>query len=207
MEINDWITLGSAVTALCTAIWALVYNRATVRTGKVSADAAVRSADAAVRSADAADASAAASARSAEEAAAVSRIERDREHAALRPPPPAEITGELSGEGPRQSLFGEFVVPRDYRVHAVAWNGTSHTPISLPLLVRANQVNRFCIESWPQGRKQPQTREIEFEFWPPAETDGVEAWACPCDRPHSEKEGHWRWRVPLSYTDVLDTIG
>ncbi|WP_188186996.1 hypothetical protein [Nonomuraea sp. SYSU D8015] len=200
MEISDWISLGGVLGALIMSGWALVYTRSSAKSGKTSAAAAVRSADAA-------DASAGAATRAAEEAARVSHIEREREHGALRPPPPPQIEGEVGGTSPRQALFGALTVPRDYRVQARAWNGTSHTPISLPLLIRANQAYRFCIEHWPDGRTRPQTQEIEFEFWAPMESDGVEMWACPCDRPHTGNEGHWRWRVPVEYTDVTDTIG
>ncbi|MET8049738.1 hypothetical protein ABZU75_19280 [Streptosporangium sp. NPDC005286] len=199
MEINDWITLAGVLGALIMSAWALVYTRSSAKSGRTSAAAAVRSADAAYTAATAATAAA-------EEAARVSRIEQEREHSALRPSPPPEIEGVVQGDHPHQALFGTFVVPRDYRVLARAWNGATHTPISLPLLIRANQVHRFCIEHWPDERTRPQTKEIEFEFWAPLDADGVEVWACPCDRPHLDKEGHWRWRVPLEYTDPTETI-
>ncbi|MFF0770951.1 hypothetical protein ACFYUK_18850 [Nonomuraea wenchangensis] len=192
MQINDWITLGGVVAALCTSAWALVYNRAGVQIGKTNAAAAV--------------AAAAAAEKAAAEAAAVAQIERNREHDTLRPPPPPEIEGNVEGGNPHWSLFGEFSVPRDYRVTARAWNGVSHTPILPAQVVRANQIYRICIEPWAEDRRRPRTREIEFEFWPPAETDGVEMWDCPCGRPHSDKEGHWRWRVPVAYVDVMDTL-
>ncbi|TYB56222.1 hypothetical protein FXF51_44790 [Nonomuraea sp. PA05] len=188
MRIDDWITLGGVVAAMVTSGWALVYNRAGVQIGKANA------------------ATAAAAEKAAAEAAAVAQIERNREHVALRPPPPPEIEGYLEGESSHRALFGDFSVPRDYRVVARAWNGISHTPIALEQVVRANQIRRFCIEPWPEGRQRPQTREIEFEFWPPTETDGVEMWGCPCGRLHPDEQGHWRWRIPVSYIDVLDTI-
>jgi hypothetical protein len=192
MQAAEWIALSGVVVALCAlaaSIWAVVYNRSAARSGSKSADAAARSAQAA-------DASAEAAARSAAEAAALTRIERERDHERLFPAPPPEIPTEIGGDEPRLALFGTFTVPRDYRVRAHAVVGAARTPISLPVLARANQPVRFFIEHWSEGRSVPQTQMIEFEFWPPAPGDDGEDWSCPCDRPHGEQEGHWRWRVP-----------
>lgn len=142
---------------------------------------------------------------SAREAATISRLGTDQRHDQLSPGLPGQIAAVVEkGQHTGESLFGEITVPRDYRVHALAWTGTSHTPIAgLPLLLTANHPHRFHIEHWPPGREEPQTREVRFRFWPPvADLDDTDAWTCPCGRPTGEDTngpGHWEARVQVVY--------
>jgi hypothetical protein len=160
------------------------------------------------QSANASERSAKASERSADEAAALNRLEHNREHERFRPKAPAKIDAKLE-DG---SLFGRITVPHDYRVEATGLYSTSasHT-IAMPPLLRANQPHRFHIEHWPPGATELKTREILFRFWPPAAEDGGdgESWACACGRPVGQGAGgpgHWEWRVPVMYVSPLDSI-
>ncbi|WP_422734058.1 hypothetical protein ACN26Y_00340 [Micromonospora sp. WMMD558] len=163
--------------------------------------------DEARRSADAAEVSAKAAQDSAREAAAVAAIERDREHDRLGPGPVPDITSKLEtnprGSGLPRTLWGTVTLPRDYRVRAFAVSGNSSSQISLDLLVHAGRPYRFAIEQWPPGRTEPVAEYVLFRFWPPAETDDVDAWRCPCDRAQADgderTQGHWEWRVPVQY--------
>lgn len=142
--------------------------------------------------------SAAAASKSADEAAALTRIEHERQHAEFTPRAPAEIEAEVVGN----SLFGSIIVPHDYRVIASGFydTGASHQ-IGMPLLIRANQPQRFHIENLPPGAEDPKTKEIHFKFWPPiAESDDASPWDCRCGRPTGKDidgPGHWEWRIPV----------
>lgn len=180
MDAGDWIALAAFVVAVGAGYFAAV-----------SARAARRSAD---------------------EAARLSGIEAERRHDEredrhdrLAPPHPGKVAATLedSAIGGSPSLFATITVPRAYRVQAAGWNGTSRTPISLPLLIHANQPYRFHIEHWPAGREEPQTREVWFRFWPPIEDiDDTDPWTCPCGRPareNTDKPSHWELRVRVTY--------
>lgn len=167
--------------------------------GEVSAQAASDAARAGERSAEAAQASA-------DEAATVNKIEREREHDRLGPGPVPTIVTTLEdsarGKSLPRNLFGTMTVPRDYRVVAEAvMRGGARTPLGLDRLVHAGRTYRFHIEHWPPGRTEPEVDHIAFRFWVPTETDQVEGWTCPCDRPMVEgaDRGHWEWRAPISF--------
>lgn len=197
------------VAALAVGIPSVMAARRSARAGEEAAEAARDSARTGNESAEAARDSAAAAWDSAREAAAVTAIERAREHDRLGPgaPPPSGIPSDL---GPKQrdsvvpaTLFGTITVPRDYRVRAEAVTDNSHSPIGLPLLLRANQPYRFAIEGWPPDRTEPRAQAVRVRFWPPADIDDVDRWTCPCDRPASEETdrspGHWVWLAPIQY--------
>ncbi|MEU8278396.1 hypothetical protein ACFYOK_35580 [Microbispora bryophytorum] len=164
------------------------------------------------RSAESADESAKAAQRSAEEAATISRIERDRRHDDLAPPHPGEIQAEEESDtrlgAGHYNVFGSITVPRDYRVRAQAWNGTSLTPIALPLLLRANQPYRFHLDRLREGVTSGNPTEIRFRFWPPVpDLDDTDAWTCPCSRPAGtdvDARGHWELRVPIAYLPEIE---
>ena len=188
MDSEDWIALVGVVVAVIAvglSVRALRYSRDSTKASREAADAALRSA---------------------QEAATISRIEKERHHEDLAPPSPVEITAELE-ESPRgagqASLFGEIIVPRDYRVRATARVGNSFRQLFLPLLLQANRTHRFEIERWAPGQTEPQTDEIWFEFWPPVQGyDGPGPWQCSCDRPATDEpgsSGHWEWKIPVSY--------
>lgn len=184
LNADNWIAIGSCIVAIVGVGTAVIYAR---RSAKASANSA--------KSAE----------KSAEEAATISQIERDRRHDDLAPPHPGEIKAEEEpdarlGRG-HYTAFGSITVPRDYRVKAEAWNGTALTPIDLPLLLRANQPQRFFIDRTSNGKSN--VTEIRFQFWPPVPNlDDTDAWACPCARPTGDGatgRGHWELRVPVAY--------
>ncbi|WP_336214358.1 hypothetical protein [Nonomuraea sp. LPB2021202275-12-8] len=163
----------------------------------VAAVIAQRSAIAAKKSAAAAEASAA-------EAATISHIERERRHDDLAPQHPIEIVAKREKRsGVRPDLYGSITIGRNYRVQGVAWDGKSFTSLNLPLLLLANQPQRFFIEPAPVGSNGLVTQEVHLRFWPPvAELDGVDGWTCPCDRPTAsgvQEPPHWELRIPVSY--------
>jgi hypothetical protein len=148
--------------------------------------------------------------RTADEAAALTEIERDRRqserqerHENHAPLSPGRIIAELRDGTATASLFGSITVTAGYRVLADAQFATGgSTRIGLPSILHPNQPYDFQIEQWPPGSTQPVTKEIRFRFWPPIEGDGVDGWTCPCGRPTGESldgPGHWEWRVPVVY--------
>jgi len=148
--------------------------------------------------------SAESSRRSADEAAAVARIEADREHHRLGP---TQTTVPTSFNEPHaaghRDLFGTIILARDYRVRAfieLGPNGRSEA--SLPAAVlRANEPYRIFIEKWPPGQTKPEASAVLLKLWPPVETDAVEHWTCRCGRPlvdsRRDDPGHWDVRLPL----------
>lgn len=157
--------------------------------------------------------------KSANEAAKLAQIEDARRrdeleirHTALAPGIPNGIFAEVEPSSlGNDSLFGHFAVdaPRDYRVRAQAWNGTSYTPIALDLLIRGGHQLRVHVEHWPDDRNEPQTKEIHFRFWPPLEGDDTSPWTCPCHRPAVETAvgvSHWELRVPITFKPPVKPI-
>lgn len=188
---------------------ALGLGIASLKVAHASKDEARRSAKAAEDSARAGEQAAEAAQASARQAAEAVRIEREREHARLGPGPVPEIEAKLEvnpryGPGGPRALFGEVTVPRDYRVRAEAvMAGGGYTSMSLPLLLHAGHPYRFAIEQWAPDRKKPQAEHVLFRFWPPAEGDDVNPWACPCGRPAADgavsEHGHWEWLAPIRF--------
>ncbi|MEV7971271.1 hypothetical protein AB0O34_35550 [Sphaerisporangium sp. NPDC088356] len=189
---DNWIAVAGGIVALAGVFFGGLYAR--------------RSSVSARKAADAGEDAAEAARKSAEEAATISRIERERRHDDLSPPHPGEITAEWDGArnaNGTTNMVGSIAMPRDYRVQAWAWNGTALTPVSLPLLLRGNQPQQFHIEQKPRGARAIQTQEMRFRFWPPiACVDDTTAWTCPCDGPTGEDTngpGHWELRVQVTY--------
>jgi hypothetical protein len=159
-----------------------------------------RSAVASERSAVAAEQSAVAADKTAKAEAEVARIEAEREHERLGPPALEKIDAHSTRQ---DTLQGSITVPHDYRVRGEAVWGNASWALNLPLLLIAGHKYTFQIESWTRDRKEPEARMLRFRFWPPAETDEVEHWSCPCGRPLQEggtnSPGHWERRVPINY--------
>jgi hypothetical protein len=167
-----------------------------------------RATNAGVDSAAAAREAGEAARRSADEAAALTQIERERRkdereqrHEELGPESPGVIVAELREGRATKSLFGSIRVPNNYRVRAGAiFHVGGLTELGVPLVIHANEWVDFQIEQWPPGSTQPKTQAIKFQFWPPLEVDGVDVWTCPCSRPVDESIGalgHWEWVVPV----------
>jgi hypothetical protein len=147
-------------------------------------------------------------------AASSLHLDLERRHEDLSPPAPASIVGQ-SEEHPRlgggyANLFGSVTVPRPYRVRIEALTGDSSRPLHVSLVLRERVEHRFEIEQMPPDRRRPQAQVVRFRFWPPIEADDVVPWTCPCGRPvemgSGTGPGHWEWRVPLEYYDVLESV-
>lgn len=183
---------GSAVLALAVAVAALVVsykNRGDSR----------RAADAGERSATAAEQSAADAKRSADAAEATAKLERAAQHDVYAPPRPASIATRLQqASHAGGSLFGEITVRRDYRMSATGRfrRGGEHR-IKDRQLIRANVTELLHIETWAPDRKEADTVEIEFRFWPALPQDDADAWECPCGKAADDPAGHWRFVVPV----------
>ena len=159
---------------------------------------------------------------SADEARAVARIQREQRHDQLRPRLPEAIEAdtepaEYLGKGGR-AMIGEITLPRDYRGRALAASGESEWLVGLPNdgtpgegLLRGGRPLKIRIaDIYPD--RQGAVDEIRFRFWPPAPTDDVEHWTCPCERPPDDggrfdAPGHWEIRVPVSYYEIMDSLG
>lgn len=193
LNADNWIATGSGVVALAgfvVAMRALIHAR---------------------KSAEASHASAMAAQKSADEAATISRIELDRRHDDLAPAHPGELRAEERSDPQHPgyyNLFGSITVPRDYRVRAEMWNGTALSPIALPLLLRANQSQRFHIDRVPTGATDSTAPiEVRIHFWPPVpDLDDTAPWTCACERQTGTDisgRGHWELRIPITYVADL----
>jgi hypothetical protein len=209
----EWAGVVGGLTGIASVVVTAVIGVRTVRVAREALAETRRTADETRRTADAGEAavsaakvSAAAAEAAAREAGDVARMEREREHDRLGPGPVPTIVTTLesnprSHELPR-NLFGTVTVPRDYRVLADAvYRGGTRVSLSLDRVLHAGRTYRFPIELWPPGRTEPEVDHIAFRFWVPTDTDPVEAWKCPCDRPMVDgaERGHWEWRAPISY--------
>jgi len=84
-------------------------------------------------------------------------------------------------------------------VRAYAIAGSGSWMVNLRLLL-AGGTHDFVIEQWTIGKERPEVETVLAKFWPPADVDQTEAWACHCGRPTedgNDDKGHWEWRVPV----------
>jgi hypothetical protein len=195
---TDWLgsigAIGGALGAVG-GVGALVIAMSAWRASRDSAAAAVRAAEAA------------------EEAVAGSRrvaqLEFEKRHDELSPRQGLKVyfgveESMISGN---QWLWMVVEVPRTYRARAVARTGNASWDLGLPSVLHANQrTAKVEIEKWPPDRDRPEAQELVLRFWPPADVDQVEHWACRCGRPldrdaASGQVGHWEVTVPVDYVD------
>lgn len=95
-------------------------------------------------------------------------------------------------------------VERDYRVHADVLIHDSWLPVGGPALVQAGRPGALEVP-WLDTTVRPSGEKIRFRFWPPAPSDDVDHWTCPCDRPAFDGveagPGHWERRAELVYDE------
>ncbi|MEU7911411.1 hypothetical protein [Microbispora bryophytorum] len=192
LNADNWIAIGSAAFALAgviAAVFAVVYSRSSAKSSKASADAAQKSAD---------------------EAARLSQIEIDREHNRYAPDHPGILHAEeeVDHRSPagHYVAFASITLPRTYRARAETWNGTSFTPIAIPLLLDGGKPHRFFIDQVVPGVTPP--GEVRFHLWPPlAGVDDTIPWSCPCGGPTGEDiagRAHWELRIPIEYMPEVE---
>lgn len=195
MGASDWIALAAlvvAVAGLAVAVQAAVSSHRSAKSAERSAEEAAKS-------------------RAIDEDRR--RQEREQRHEDLAPDLPGNINAEFRPNerlgGGHGSLFGKIVVPRGYRVRAVALMGQSRSELGLGMVVVPGREVEFQIEQWHPDQEAPRTAEIVFRFWPPLEGDDVPSWECGCDRPTGETAdgpGHWEHRATVTYINPASNI-
>ncbi|MFC9085372.1 hypothetical protein [Nocardiopsis dassonvillei] len=119
-------------------------------------------------------------------------VEVERRHDELRPHvrTPVLLDTKPSRIPDRREVFGKIIVPRDYRVVGTFHRGQGHSPLNLPLLLRAGQPAEFHLGTVGYNEQLP-VDEVRFQFWPPREVDDVDPWTCPCARSDTAEHPHW----------------
>jgi hypothetical protein len=181
---GNWIDAGAgavAVIALLVALWTGKSNQRSAAAAEGAEVTSRQAADAARDSARAAEAAA-------ESAAQVSRAERDRDHEMYRPNDPRRPFGAFhwephfqnqAGAPEHHALFFTFTPPRNYRyggrtTFATGGNGPL---VSRPsMILEAGKPAKVHVDTIPAEVFQSQVKELNLEFWPPADGDPGEKW-------------------------------
>jgi hypothetical protein len=186
----DWSATGEMLGAIVAAIFGVtgfVLSLIGIKTGRrserIAADAA--------RSAE----------ESAREAKRVADIETAREHRDLDPAPTATFRVERSPTVQDAfNLWAEITVSHTCRIAGDVVMSQGIHRLAVPVLMAAGVPERVRVELMRDGQGEPQVTELRLRMWPPADSDDVEHWSCPCPRPIGQEgggPGHWERTLPV----------